>query len=131
MEVVIVRFLVSALALGLATWLVPGLTLDSVDARPADSAVTILIVAAIFGVVNAVVKPLFVFVTSPLLLITLGLFLLVVNASLLMLVGWVCSHLGVGWSVAGFWPALFGALVVSIVSFLLNSFVSPRGESHT
>lgn len=127
----IVRFLVSALALGVATWLVPGLSLDDLNARPADSAVTILIVAAIFGAVNALLKPLFVFVTSPLLLITLGLFLLVVNASLIMLVGWVCAQLGVGWSVAGFWPAFWGALIVSVVSFLLNSFLNPRGESHT
>ncbi|MFV0452943.1 MAG: phage holin family protein [Propioniciclava sp.] len=127
----IVRFLVSALALGVATWLVPGLSLDSVDARPADSAVTILLVAAIFGVVNAVVKPLFVFVTSPFLLLTLGLFLLLVNASLLMLVGWVCSQLGVGWSVAGFWPAFWGALLVSVVSFVLNSMLTSRGERHT
>lgn len=127
----IVRFLVSSLALGLATWLLPGLSLDNVDARPADAAVTILLVAAIFGVVNALVKPLFIFVTSPLLLVTLGLFLLVVNASLLMLVGWVCTQLGVGWSVAGFWPALWGALLVSIVSFLLNSILTPRGERHT
>ncbi|MFV0405632.1 MAG: phage holin family protein [Propioniciclava sp.] len=126
----IVRFLVSSLALGLATWLLPGLSLDNVDARPADAAVTILLVAAIFGVVNALVKPLFIFVTSPLLLVTLGLFLLVVNASLLMLVGWVCTQLGVGWSVAGFWPALWGALLVSIVSFLLNSILPPRGERH-
>lgn len=127
----ILRFLVSALALGVATWLIPGLSLDNVNARPADSAVTILIVAAIFGAVNALVKPLFVFVTSPLLLITLGLFLLVVNAALLMLVSWVCEHLGVGWHVAGFWPALWGGLVVSVVTFLSNSLVTPRGESHT
>ncbi len=126
----IVRFLVSALALALATWLIPGIALQIGD-RPADSAITILIVAAIFGVVNAVVKPLFVFVTAPLWLLTLGFFLLVVNAALLMLVSWVCAQIGVGWHVEGFWSAFWGALLVSIVSFLLNSFVGSRGTSHS
>ncbi|MDO5534878.1 MAG: phage holin family protein [Propionibacteriaceae bacterium] len=125
----IIRFLVSALALGLATWLLPGITLDYAG-EPAGAALTMLIVAAIFGLVNAVIKPLFVFVTSPLLLITMGLFLLVINAALLMLTSWVCAQLGVPWGVAGFWDAVWGALLVSIVSFVLNSFVGRRGEVH-
>lgn len=125
----ILRFLVSALALGFATWLLPGIELDYVD-RPADAALTILIVAAIFGLVNAIVKPLFVFVTSPLLLITLGLFLLVINAALLLLTSWVCGQIGVGWNVDGWMSAFWGALIVSIVSFVLNSFVGRRGEVH-
>ena len=127
---VIVRFLVSALALGAATWLIPGINLQ-IGGQPADAAITVLIVAAIFGVVNAVVKPLFVFVTAPLWLLTLGFFLLVVNAALLMLVSWVCAQIGVGWNVDGFWSAFWGALLVSIVSFLLNSFVGSRGTSHS
>ncbi|MDN5571740.1 MAG: phage holin family protein [Propionibacteriaceae bacterium] len=126
----IIRFLVSALSLGLATWLLPGIWLDVTD-RPADAVLTILLVAAIFGVVNAVVKPLFVFVTSPVLLLTLGLFLLVINAALLMLTSWVCAQLGVPWGGAGFWDAFWGAVLVSIVSFILNSFVGNRGERHT
>ncbi|WP_282005715.1 phage holin family protein [Propioniciclava sinopodophylli] len=125
----IIRFLVSALSLGLATWLLPGIWLDYVG-EPADAAITMLIVAAIFGLVNAVVKPIFVFVTSPLLLITLGLFLLVINAALLMLTSWVCAQMGVPWGVDGFWDAVLGALFVSTVSFILNSFVGRRGEVH-
>ncbi|WP_416046537.1 phage holin family protein [Propioniciclava soli] len=126
----IIRFLVSALSLGLATWVLDGIWLDVTD-RPADAVLTILIVAAIFGLVNALVKPLFVFVTSPLLLITLGLFLLVINAALLMLTSWVCAQIGVGWGVTGFWSAFWGAVIVSVVSFILNSFVGNRGERHT
>ncbi|MFP5416573.1 MAG: phage holin family protein [Actinomycetes bacterium] len=125
----IIRFLVSALALGLATWLLPGIWLDTTG-EPANAALTILLVAAIFGLVNAVVKPLFVFVTSPLLLITLGLFLLVINAALLMLTSWVCEQLNVGWGVDGYWTAFWGALLVSIVSFVLNSMVGRRGQVH-
>lgn len=125
----IIRFLVSALSLGFATWLLPGIWLD-VSGRPADAALTILIVAAIFGVVNAVVKPLFVFFTSPLLLLTLGLFLLIINAALLMLTSWVCVQLGVPWGVSGFSDAFLGALLVSLVSFVLNSF-RRVGEVHS
>lgn len=125
----IIRFLVSALALGLATWLLPGIRLDYAGDL-ADAALTMLIVAAIFGLVNSLIKPLFVFFTSPLLLITLGLFLLVVNGVLLMFTSWVCAQLGVPWGVAGFWDAVWGALIVSVISFVLNSFVGRRREVH-
>lgn len=125
----IIRFLVSALSLGLATWLLPGIRLD-IQGEPASAALTMLVVAAIFGLVNAIVKPLFVFVTSPLLLITLGLFLLVINAALLMLTSWVCGQFGIPWGVDGFMSALIGALIVSVVSFILNSVVGRKGEVH-
>ena len=125
----IIRFLVSALSLGLATWILPGIKLDYAG-EPAGAAITMLIVAAIFGLVNALIKPLFVFVTSPLLLVTLGLFLLIINAALLMLTSWVCAQFGVPWGVDGFWNAVLGALIVSIISFVLNSFVGRRGEVH-
>ena len=125
----IIRFLVSALSLGLATWILPGIKLDYAG-EPAGAAITMLIVAAIFGLVNALIKPLFVFVTSPLLLVTLGLFLLIINAALLMLTSWVCAQLGVPWGVDGFWSAFWGALMVSVVSFVLNSFVGRRGAVH-
>ena len=124
----LVRFLASAAALAVATWLLPGITLA--DGDNWSRATTMLIVAAIFGLVNALVRPLFIFVTSPLLLITLGLFLLVINAALLMLTSWVCAQLGVPWGVDGFWSAFWGALMVSVVSFVLNSFVGRRGEVH-
>jgi putative membrane protein len=129
MDAVIIRFLVSALSLGLATWILPGIKLDYAG-EPAGAAITMLIVAAIFGLVNALIKPLFVFVTSPLLLVTLGLFLLIIDAALLMLTSWVCAQLGVPWGVDGFWSAFWGALMVSVVSFVLNSFVGRRGEVH-
>lgn len=126
----ILRILVNALALAVATWLLPGIRLNY-EGEPGGAALTMLLVAAIFGVVNAAIRPLFIFVTSPLLLITLGFFLLVVNAALLMLTSWVCAQFGVPWGVDGFWDAFWGALMVSIVSFILNSFVRPRGEVHS
>ena len=124
----VVRFLVIALALGVTTWLLPGVTLD--EGPLADRAITIVIVAAIFGLVNALARPLFGFVRSPLLYALMGLTILVVNAALLLLTSWVCRQLGVGWHVDGFWWALAGVLGVSIVSFVINTFVGRRGVEH-
>ena len=93
---------------------------DEVGPRRADSVV---------GIITAISMGI-IFVTSPLLLITLGLFLLVINAALLMLTSWVCAQMGVPWGVDGFWDAVLGALFVSTVSFILNSVVGRRGEVH-
>lgn len=122
----ILRFLFSAAALAVATWVVPGISLRT--EQPQDAALQILIVAAIFGVVNAIVKPLFVVATAPLLLLTLGLFLMVINGLLLWLSSWVAEQLGLGWHVDGFWSAFWGALIVSVVSFVLNSTFSSKSE---
>ena len=84
--------------------------------------------AIIFGVVNALVKPLFVFASAPLLLLTLGLFLLVINSLLLWLTSWIADQLNLGWHVDGFWSAFWGALIVSVVSFILNSSFISKSE---
>ena len=124
----LVRFLASAAALAVATWLVPGIYVDKPDTQ--TEIVTILIVAAIFGVVNSIIKPLFKFVSAPLILLSLGIFLLVINALLLMFLAWLAGNLGVGWHVDDFWSAFWGGLIVSIVSFILNAFFGKRGEDH-
>jgi putative membrane protein len=125
----LIRFIANAAALALATFLVPGIALTGQTTE--EKALAILVVAFIFGLVNAVVKPFFQFVTAPLVLITLGLFLLVVNASLLLLTSWIAEHIHVGWHVEGFWSALLGALIVSVVSFLVNnSLNNGREERH-
>jgi putative membrane protein len=123
----LVRFLAGAAALAVATWLLPGITLSEGDTW--GQAITMIVVAAIFGLVNSIIKPLFKFVTAPLILITLGLFLLIINAALLLLVSWVCGLLNLGWHVSDFGSALLGALIVSIVSFVLNAFFK-RSEEH-
>lgn len=115
----VMRFLFSAAALAFATWVVPGISMSAKE--PQNALLGILAVAVIFGIVNSIVKPLFVVATAPLLLITLGLFLLVVNSLLLWLTSWVADQLHLGWRVDGFWSALLGALIVSMVSFVLNS----------
>ena len=84
---------------------------------------TLLIVALIFGVLNAIIKPIFALVTIPLLLLTLGLFLIVINACMLLLTSWLAGLFDLGWHVDGFWTALLGAIIISIVSFVLNVFL--------
>ncbi len=123
----LVRFLASAAALAVATWLLPGITLA--DGDDWNRAMTMLIVAAIFGVVNSVIKPLFKFVTAPLIFLSLGLFLLVINALLLQLVSWAAGEFGLGWHVDDWASAFWGALIVSIVSFVLNAFFK-KSEEH-
>ena len=124
----LVRFLASAAALAVATWLVPGITVEKPDLT--SEVITILIVAAIFGVVNTIIKPLFKFVSAPLTLITLGIFLLVINALLLLLISWLAGEMGVGWHVDGFGSAFLGGLIISVVSFILNAFFGKKGEQH-
>lgn len=123
----LVRFLASAAALAVATWLLPGIQLQDGDRW--GQAMTLLAVAAIFGVVNTLIKPLFKFVTAPLIFFSLGIFLLVINALLLELVSWAAGQFGLGWNVADWGSAFLGALIVSVVSFVLNAFFK-RSEVH-
>ena len=74
-------------------------------------------------------KPIFALVTAPLLLLTLGLFLIVINACMLLLTSWVADKVDLGWHVDGFWVAVSGAIIVSIVSFVLNAFLPDAGRS--
>jgi putative membrane protein len=124
----LLRFLASAAALAVATWALPGIVLA--DGDLGSRSITLLVVAAIFGLVNSIVKPLFKFVSAPLILLTLGIFLLVINAALLLLVSWVAGELQLGWSVTDWGSAVWGGLIVSIVSFILNAFFNKRGENH-
>jgi putative membrane protein len=112
----LVRALVNALAILLAVTVVPG-----IEAR---GLVTILGAGLVLGLINAVVRPVLLVLTLPLTLVTLGLFLLVLNALCL----WLTSALVKGFTVHGFWAAFFGALIVSVVSWLLNAFLSDRGR---
>jgi putative membrane protein len=109
------RIIVNALALGLVTWLLDGITLSAPDTP--RSILTLLGVAVIFGIVNAVVKPVLKFFTGCLVILTFGLFLLVINAAMLLLTGWICEKLALPWDVAGFWWAVGGSLIISLFSF--------------
>jgi len=84
----------------------------------------ILIVALIFGVINALVKPIVKLLSLPVLILTLGLFTLVINALLL----WLTASLSSNLTVSGFWPAFWGAIIISLVSSLLSMFVSDKDD---
>lgn len=121
----IIRLLANAAALAIATFLLSGISLTAASTQ--SKVVTLLIVAAIFGILNAVIKPLFTLFTAPIVLLTLGLFLIVINACMLLLTSWISSKFDLGWEVDGFWTAVFGSLIVSMVTFVLNA-VMPDQE---
>jgi putative membrane protein len=122
----ILRLLANAAALAVATWLLAGITLNAPSTQ--GKLLALLVVALIFGVLNAVVKPVFKLVTAPIVLLSLGLFLIVINACIMLLTSWVAAKVDLGWQVDGFWTAVFGAVIVSVVSFFLNAFVPDRDE---
>ena len=111
------RLFVNAAALWVATRVVPGVTFSG-DWLP------FLGVALVFGVINAFIRPVAKILTFPLIIVTLGIFALVVNGLMLWLTSSLSQALGLGFEVRGFWAACFGALVVSIVSTLLSMLVA-------
>lgn len=114
----IVRFLAIAAALAVAAWLLPGISIDG--ATTSERALTLAIVAAIFGAVNLVVRPIVKVLALPLIILTLGLVLLVINALMLLLTSWLTEQLDVGFHVDGFVTALIGALIIAVVGWVLD-----------
>jgi putative membrane protein len=115
------KLVINAVALLVTAWLVPGIYLSAAKPGPTTNDwVTLLIVALIFGFVNAVIRPILIVLSLPLEIITLGLFIFVINAFMLLLTSWIAQGMGLGFRVDGFVPALLGALIISIVSFVLN-----------
>jgi putative membrane protein len=120
----IIRVAVVAVSLWVATLIVPGIANDA----GTDSARvgTLVAVALIFGVVNAVLKPLIKVVGCPFYVLTLGLIGLVVNALLFLLVGAIANAIGLPFTVDGFGSAFFGAIVVAVVGFILHFLIPDR-----
>ncbi|MBI3546067.1 MAG: phage holin family protein [Gammaproteobacteria bacterium] len=112
----LLRLLVVAFGLWLASELVPGIVVHGLG--------TLLGAALLLGIVNAVVRPLLLILTLPITIITLGLFLLIINAAMLGLVAWMFDN----FSIAGFWPALWGSIVVGVTAWLASYFIGPRGR---
>jgi putative membrane protein len=125
----LLRVLVSAAALGVATWAVPGITLPAASGW--SKAGTLLVVAVIFGLINATLKPLIKVVGCAFYVLTLGLAALVVNGLLLWLTSVIAGDLTLPFHVAGFWAGFWGAIIVGLVSWVLNLFIRdnrPRDE---
>jgi putative membrane protein len=115
---ILVRVVVIAVSLWVATALVDGIDMGS--GTTGAQILTLLGVAVIFGLVNAVIKPVVKVIGCPLYVLTLGLIGLVVNALLFLLVGWLAGLVGLPFVVDGFWPAFWGAIVVAVVGFVLH-----------
>jgi putative membrane protein len=123
---IIIRLLITAFSLWIATVLIEGIELTT-DSN-AKKVLTLIVVAAIFGIINAVLRPIIKVVGCGLYILTLGLIALVVNGALFLLTSWIADQLDVPFHVENFWPsAVLGALIVSVVSWLLNMLVPDRG----
>lgn len=113
----------NAVALAVAAWLIDGIRFTG----PAEGGeelkhklLPLIGVALIMGVVNALVRPVLTLLSLPVVIVTLGLFLLVINAAMLLLTGWLADKLDIGFEVTGFWPAVGGAIIITIVTWLVD-----------
>jgi putative membrane protein len=114
----LLRIVANACGLAAAAWLFNGIRVSGADTT--TRVIILVVVALIFGVVNEFIRPIVAFVSFPLYLLTLGLMFFVVNALMLMLTSWVAGQLSIGFHVRGFWTAVFGSIVVSLVSWLVG-----------
>jgi putative membrane protein len=120
----ILRILINAAALWVAVRFVPGISYTGTP-------LMLLCVALVFGVVNTIVKPIVILLSLPAVLLTLGLFLLVVNALMLYLTAWLSTALGLGFQVRDLGAAFLGAIVVSLASWALSLLLAEHKESRS
>jgi putative membrane protein len=115
----VVRWLILSAAVWVAAWLIGGIHLDGWEST--------LLVGLILGLLNAIIRPLLVFIAIPLLVLSLGLFLLVVNTAMLGLTAWIAGKFdSIHFAIDGFWDAFWGALIITIVGWLLGLIVRPN-----
>ena len=119
MRSLLLHWVCDAIALWVAAAIVPGLGFSG-------GLVRLLLVAAVFGIVNSVLRPLLTVLTCPLIVLTLGLFTLVINALMLMLTAWLSGFTEYGLTIDGFWAALWGGVIIAIVNFVLGLVVPDR-----
>lgn len=114
----LMHWIVTAIAVAVAVLIVPGITIES------TAWIAVAVTALVLGLLNVFVRPILQFLSCGCVVATLGLFLLVINAGVLWLASWICQEwLGIRFIVDGFWPAFWGGIVISVVSFLLYIFV--------
>jgi len=114
----IIWVVVNALALAAAAWLLDGIRLT--DRASEDRLITLVLVALIFGVINAVVRPIVKTLSLPFIILTLGLLIFVINALMLLLTSWISDQVGLGFDVDGFWTAVLGAVIVMVATWVLE-----------
>ena len=123
----LIKVIVNGVALWVASLLIDGIVFDDGSSTTAK-VITIGAVALIFGVLNAIIKPILTIMTLPVLILTLGLFTFILNAIMLWLTSWVAGWFDLGFSVTSFWwDAVLGALIITIISMILNA-VLPDGR---
>ena len=113
----------TAAGVAVATWLIGGIYFTGPHSGSAElrhKLVPLLVVALILGLVSSVVKPVVTFFSIPFIILTIGLFLLVINALMLMLTAAIAGGLGIGFHVQGFWNALWGSIVISVVNWFID-----------
>jgi putative membrane protein len=120
----VIRVLITAVAMLVATWVLPGIEVTA--GTTLRKVATLIVVALIFGVINAVLKPIVKVIGCFFYIITLGLIGLVVNALLLWLTSWVAGKLNLPFHITGFWPAFWGAIIIGVVSWLLSITLGER-----
>lgn len=123
----LMRLVVNAIALAVAAWLLADITVSGTSTT--RRVVTLVVVAAIFGLVNAVVKPLATILSLPFIVLTLGLLIFVINALMLLLTSWISDGLEIPFQVEGFGTALLGALIITVVSWLVNVVLPDKLEA--
>jgi len=123
----LIRLVINAVALWVTTLIVSGIDVTSNSTWSKIG--TLLLVALIFGLVNAFIKPVVQVLGCAFYVLTLGLFALVVNALLFLLTGWLAEQLSIPFSISGFWAAFWGAIVMAIVSWLLSLLMPGRTKA--
>jgi putative membrane protein len=120
----------TAIAVAVAAWLIDGIRFTGPRQWPdefTEKIVPLLLVALILGVVTSFVKPVLTILSIPFIIVTLGLFLLVINAAMLRLTSWLADELDIGFTVTGWWPAIGGAIVITLTTWVVDGVI---GEKH-
>jgi putative membrane protein len=128
LSVKLLIWIVSTMAgLAAAAWLFDGIAVEGVDWQ--HQLVPLLGAAVLLGLVTSLVEPVVKFFSFPVIILTIGLFVLVINALMLLLTSWLADQLDVGFHVEGFWTALFGSLVITLVASLTRAFLPDEDRS--
>ena len=127
----VVRVLITSAALAVAAWLIDGIRftgprhgMDEIQ----EKILPLLLVAAILSLINSFLRPVLTLLSIPFIIVTLGLFLLVINAGMLLLASELADALDIGFRVTGFWPAVGGAIVITVVTWILDGFVESQED---
>jgi putative membrane protein len=121
--------LTTAIAVAVAAWLIDGIRFTGPKQWPdefTEKLLPLLLVALILGIVTSFVKPILTILSIPFIIVTLGLFLLVINAAMLRLTSWLAGELDIGFRVTGWWPAIGGAIVITLTTWVVDAVIGEK-----